>query len=108
MFDALSREERLRLMKFVCSFAWADLEIRDEERAFVHHLIRRLDLDRQDSAQVAGWLTVPPRAEDVDPLEIPVDHRQLFLDTVLQMAGADGELSHEEAENYNLLSQLVQ
>ena len=26
MLDTLSREERLQLMRFVCSFAWADLE----------------------------------------------------------------------------------
>ena len=32
MPKSLTREDRLRLMKFVCSFAWADLEIQDEER----------------------------------------------------------------------------
>jgi len=26
--DHLTRDDRLRLVKFVCSFAWADLEIR--------------------------------------------------------------------------------
>ena len=35
----LDLEERLRLMKFVCSFAWADLEIQDEERTMVGKMI---------------------------------------------------------------------
>ena len=30
MMEQLDRNERMRLMKFVCSFAWADLEIHPE------------------------------------------------------------------------------
>jgi hypothetical protein len=35
MFDALSRDERLLLLRFVCAFAWTDLEVTPRERAFV-------------------------------------------------------------------------
>lgn len=107
MLSQLTRPERLRLVRFVCSFAWADLEINDAERDFVHDLIRRLDLDEADTAQVEAWLTVPPAPEEVDPMEIPVEHRKVFLDTMLQLVAADGELAEAETESFNLLSQLV-
>ncbi len=42
---ALSRAERLQLLRFVTSFAWADLSVSDEERAFIHSLVSRLHLD---------------------------------------------------------------
>ena len=40
----LSKEDRLQLMKFVCSFAWADLRIEQAEREMVHKLVRKLKL----------------------------------------------------------------
>ena len=33
--QSLSREDRLSLMRFVCSFAWADFEVQDQERTFI-------------------------------------------------------------------------
>ena len=103
----LTRDQRLQLMSFVCSFAWADLEVRDQEREFVHKLIHRLELDDEEKAEVLPMLKLPPPPEDVDPFDIPMEHRQVFLDACLQMIGVDGEVSEEEATNYNLLSQLL-
>ena len=48
----LKQEDRLRLMGFVCSFAWADLEIADGERELVADLVKKLDLDEDEKAQV--------------------------------------------------------
>ena len=107
MLTDLSTDERMRLMRFVCSFAWADLGVRDEERRFVADLVRRLDLDDDEIDQVIAWLDVPPAPEEVDPSEIPVAHRQVFLSTVLALSAANGEVSVPEAETYNLLRQLV-
>jgi uncharacterized tellurite resistance protein B-like protein len=107
MLSQLTRPERLRLVRFVCSFAWADLEINDAERDFVHDLIRRLDLDESEAAQVEGWLSFPPAPEEVDPMKIPVEHRKVFLDTMLALVASDGELAEAETESFNLLSQLV-
>ena len=45
MLSKLSRPERLRLMRFVCAFAWADLQVRKEERTFVKRLMDQLELD---------------------------------------------------------------
>lgn len=103
----LSKQERLRLMGFVCSFAWADLEIQDGERNFVRNLVKQLGMDDDEVAQVERWLAVPPRAEDVDPNDIPFEHRQVFLNAALQMVGADGNIDPDEMENLSLLEQLL-
>ncbi len=107
MLNDLTTEDRLRLMKFVCSFAWADLEVRESEREFVAALMLRLELGDDEVAQVEGWLTSPPDPEEIDPQEVPSEHRQLFLDVMLQMMAADGELAPAETESFNLLSKLL-
>ena len=107
MLSSLDRDARLQLMKFVCSFAWADLEVNDAERRFVLDLIERLELDPEERDAVEGWLTTPPQPDEVDPQEIPVEHREIFLKTTLALIAADGELAEAETESYNLLSQLV-
>ncbi|MCZ7683865.1 MAG: TerB family tellurite resistance protein [Sandaracinaceae bacterium] len=103
----LSKEDRLRLVKFVCSFAWADLQIADSERRFVHKLVRKLKLDNEERRQVEEWLEIPPRAEELDPAEIPREHRELFLTTAREMIEADGEIAEEEVENFALFEQLL-
>lgn len=103
----LTKEDRLRLVKFVCSFAWADLSIADSERSFVHKLVRKLKLDAEEKRQVEEWLEIPPLAEELDPAEIPREHRQLFLSVAREMIEADGEVSEEEVENFALFEQLL-
>jgi uncharacterized tellurite resistance protein B-like protein len=103
----LSPKDRLRLMKFVCSFVWADLEVKESERAFVERLVKKLRLEDAEVAQVKGWLEVPPRAEEVDPTRIPKEHRQLFLDTIRDVITADGEVAPDEWDNLALFEQLL-
>lgn len=105
--QTLDREDRLRLMKFICSFAWADLEVQDAERKFVHRLVAELELDDEEKAKVEDWLEVPPPAEEVDPADIPRGHRQLFLDTVRAIIVADGKVDADEAESFALLEALL-
>jgi uncharacterized tellurite resistance protein B-like protein len=105
--QTLDREDRLRLVKFICSFAWADLEVQDAERKFVHKLVKELGLDEAERAKVEEWLDVPPRAEEVDPADIPRGHRQLFLDTVRAIIVADGKVDADEAENFAILEALL-
>ncbi len=107
MLDQLDRDERLRLMKFVCSFAWADLKIRPEERAFVARMIGRLELDNEERRQVEAWLKMPPSPEDIDPTTIPLAHRKIFLESIEGIITADGEVSAEERENLSLFVQLL-
>lgn len=102
----LSRDDRLRLMKFVCSFAWADLEIQDEERDFVGKMITHLELD-QDRKLIEGWLRHPPAPEEVDPTDVPPEHRELFLDAVRRLVAADDHIDPKEAETLSLFEQLL-
>lgn len=102
----LSREDRLRLMRFVCSFVWADLEVKDKERAYVHKLVKRLHLE-DDRAEIEKWLKVPPRPEEVDPAQVPREHRQIFLDAAREVIAADGHVDPEESENLRLLEALL-
>jgi len=107
MMDRLNQRERMRLMKFVCSFAWADLEIRPEERAFVKTLIERLSLDEEERVKVVGWLDVPPDIESIDPTLVPHEHRRIFLDEIEGVIQSDGEIAPEERENYRIFEALL-
>jgi len=107
MLDALNREDRLQLMRFVCSFAWADLEVSDQEREFIVKMVIRLGLNEEEQEQVAQWLEVPPRADDLDPADIPREHRKLFLDAAKAMILSDGTVEDAEAENLIILDQLL-
>ncbi len=105
--NELSKEDRLRLMKFVCSFAWADLRIDEAERKMVQKLVRRLKLNADEKKQVEEWLELPPAAEDLDPGQIPDAHRAVFLSTAREMIEVDGEVAEEELENFELLATLL-
>lgn len=105
--DALSHEDRIRLIRFVCSFAWADLRVVDEERALVQELIRKLDLPEQEGKLVQQWLDHPPIADLLDPGEIPMEHRKMFLEAAEAMVVADGIIEDDEAENLALLRELL-
>ncbi|MBX2797303.1 MAG: TerB family tellurite resistance protein [Myxococcales bacterium] len=95
-------------MRFVCSFAWADLEVQDAEKTFARRLFDQLDLDDQERAQVERWLKLPPPIDDVDPTDIPGEHRQIFLNTMLQVVGADNRVDSKEMETLSLFEQLLQ
>lgn len=103
----LDREDRLRLLRFVCSFAWADLEVQEAEKSFVLRLVQALELPPEDLHEVDMLLRVPPRPEDIDPLDVPAQHRAIFLETVRGLVMADGTVSEGEAETFELLEQLL-
>ena len=107
MGSDLDKAERLQLMKFVCSFAWADLEVRSEEREFVAGLVERLSLSEHEARSVEGWLNLPPSPESVDPTRIPAAHRRRFLQEIQGLIESDGEIAIEERENFELLKALL-
>jgi uncharacterized tellurite resistance protein B-like protein len=107
MFKDLKPAERLQLMKFVCAVAWSDLEVSGEERLFVADCIRRLEFSEDERAQVWGWLEVPPTPEEVDPADIPPEHRKLFIEALGRLVSADQEVTVEERESLILLSKLL-
>lgn len=107
MFKDLKPAERLQLMKFVCAVAWSDLEVSGEERLFVADCIRRLDFSDEERAQVWGWLEVPPAPDEVDPADIPPEHRKLFIEALGRLVVVDKEVTAEERESLVLLSKLL-
>ncbi len=108
MLSSLAREDRLRLMRFVCAVAWADLEVRREERAFVRRMVTRLGLGDDEVEQVGAWLQAPPHVnDDLDPVTIPKEHRKLFLDTLRDLANSDGSVDEQEQTSLALIEDLL-
>jgi hypothetical protein len=103
----LNREERLLLMKFVCSFAWIDLEVRPQERELAARMIRRLKLDAEEKESVSRWLESPPPPDSVDPGLVPREHRMTFLRAVESMVSVDGEVTPEERDTLVVFAQLI-
>ena len=103
MFEQLSRDDRLLLLRFVCAFAWTDLEIRDGERKFVERLMERMQLSAEDRAEVAGYLHVAPSPEATNPKLVPREHRRIFIDSVRALIYADGEVDTEERDRFEKL-----
>ena len=94
----LSTEERMLLPKFVCSFAWADLEVHDRERAFIARLMGRLELGEEERRQVEHWLVEPPSADSVDPALVPPEHRMRFVRAVESVIAVDGDVTEVEKQ----------
>jgi uncharacterized tellurite resistance protein B-like protein len=107
MLTQLDRRERLRLVEFVCSFAWADFEIQPEERVFIARLIKRLELDEEEDLQVQRWLESPPGIDHLDPTSIPSAHRRIFVEEIEGLIEADGEISEEEQDSFEIFKQLL-
>lgn len=107
MWEHLPKVERMRLLRFVCSFAWVDLEVTDREREFVTALARRLALTPDEERKVIGWLQHPPDPEEIDPTDIPREHRLLFVEMARGMVNANGVVGLREAEALDLLDRLT-
>jgi uncharacterized tellurite resistance protein B-like protein len=103
MFDALSRDERLLLLRFVCAFAWTDLEVQATERAFVERLVQRLELNPEDASEVETWLHVAPAPGSVDPKAVPPAHRRTFVEAIRAMMYVDGDVDAEERAQFERL-----
>ncbi|MBN2798290.1 MAG: TerB family tellurite resistance protein [Deltaproteobacteria bacterium] len=105
--ESPNHEDRLRLLRFVCSFAWADLDVNTSERDYVHQLTERLHLTEDEKVLVEAWLVVPPPAEDIDPFDIPEEQRQAVLEAAAALIRADGQVAQAELENFMLLEALI-
>ena len=103
----LSARDRLQLLKFVCSFVWADLDVGPSEKTFVLSLTQRLGLSDAEIRQVQAWLETPPPAEEVDPALVPPQHRRLFLEAIEQAVTSDGAVTPPESESLALFRQLL-
>lgn len=103
----LDSAAKLRLLEFVCSFAWTDLKVQQPERDLVMRAVGRLGLGDDDVKKVQGWLKAPPPADDVDPTSIPKEHRQAFFDAAVAVARADGRIVPAERDQLLLFRDLL-
>lgn len=104
---SMAREDRMLLLRFVCSFAWADMQVQPEERRTIGALVDRLELDDAERQQVAAWLEAPPDPESVDPQLVPREHRSAFVKAVETVITADGVVHPSEREQLLLLGQML-
>jgi uncharacterized tellurite resistance protein B-like protein len=103
MYESLSRDDRMLLLRFLCAFAWTDLEVTDKERGFVKRLVGRLGLTGEDAEDVEEWLHVAPAPGSVDPKKVPPEHRRAFVEAVRAMIYADGNVDPEERAQFEKL-----
>lgn len=103
----LDRAAAMNLLRFVCSFAWADLKVQQAERDLVLQIVGRLGLDQKDTDQVRAWLKVPPPEDEVDPTTIPREHRELFLSVAEAVVVADGRVQPAESDSLALFRALL-
>jgi hypothetical protein len=103
MFEGLSRDDRMLLLRFVCAFAWTDLEIHQGERQFVERLIARMGLSADDTAEALSYLHVAPSPEATNPKLVPKEHRRVFIESVRALIYADGDVDDEERERFEKL-----
>lgn len=105
--EMLTIKDRMLLIRFVCAFAWSDLELHPKERERVFSLMERLELSDEQQLEVIRWLQSPPAPEEVDPHAIPKDKRDLFLQECHAMIEADGELQADERESMVVLRRIL-
>ncbi|MCC6621534.1 MAG: TerB family tellurite resistance protein [Deltaproteobacteria bacterium] len=94
-----------KLVQMAAIAAWADLEVRPIERDVVLDIARQMGIDGPDLKEVRGWLESGP--PEFDPYEIPLSHRQAFLEALLEVATADGRIATEESEMIRILRELT-
>jgi len=106
-FAGLERQDKLRLLRFACALAWADLTVQEPERELFRQLVDAMGFEGADRTAALGWLRRPPRPEEVDPQDVPPEHRQLFLEAARSMVERDGVVARGEAESLELLEKLL-
>lgn len=99
----LPPNERIKALRFAALFLWADLEIADDERAFLRSLARELDVD----ADVDALLTFPPVPEEIDPNGVDRRTADLVRQVALRAIASDGHVREEEMAMFEVLDDLL-
>jgi hypothetical protein len=104
---ALTRRERLQLLKFVSAAIWADLQVGEREKSFLLSLALKLGIPEEEADHLRDWLERPPPPEEVDPSRIPPEHRAIFLDAIRAGMSSDHGLDAPERETLDVLEELL-
>ncbi len=94
--------DRKSVLRFAASFLWADLEVAPAEQEFFRSLTRHLGASDGDVA-----LDAPPPADVVDPTRVSPELADTVRDVALQAIAADGRVTEEEMELFDLLDELL-
>jgi uncharacterized tellurite resistance protein B-like protein len=100
--DGLTEDERVDLMRFLCSFAWVDGEVQAQERTVLERVLGGLGLSTEARAKASAWLFAPPDMEGFDFGAITPDKRGLFIDHAFEVASAHGGLAAEEMRHLQM------
>jgi uncharacterized tellurite resistance protein B-like protein len=92
----IDRKHRLRLMQFLCSFAWADGKVRKQEKILVRRFAEFLDFDDEAIRNIEAWLKQAPRLEEFDTSELSRADRVIFVEAIESVILADGKIAAEE------------
>ena len=100
--EELTAAERLELMRFLCSFAWADGEVQAQERVLLEQILGGLGLEAEARAKATTWLFSPPDMAGFDFGAIAPGKRQLFLDKAFAVASAHGGIAADELRHLKM------
>ena len=108
-FSDLSTEDRRKLLRLVCSFAWVDHDVDPDERKFILKLIERMDLSELDRRDAIAWLDEQVTAEELAGAvhDVPDAHKRLFVDMARELIKSDNTIADDEAQELALLELLV-
>ena len=98
-----NRKRILQLFHFMCAFAWADLEIQEEEQEMIERLMVSLKVPPEDQNLILTWLEVPPPPEVIDPYAVDPEFRSQIYKAAKAIVLSDGELHQLEKEMLELL-----
>lgn len=103
--DHMDMDTRRRLLAVACVAAWSDLEVQDQERTVVQELASELALGEEGRLLAKKWLSEGP--PEVDPYEIPREHRAAFFQALARVIESDGRIDPRESETLRLLRELI-
>lgn len=104
--NELDAQARRSLIMLACHAAWSDLAVVQQERDVIMTLASRLELDEAAVADVNRWLKGPP--PEIDPYDLPREHKEILCSTLRDVVEADGVLAPEECETLRLVREFMQ
>ena len=93
----------MQLFKYMCAFAWADMEIQHQEREMIERLIISLELSNDQRQTVLQWLDQPNTIPEIDPYDVNPDFREQIYQAAQAVVLSDGELTFNERDMLALL-----
>ena len=96
-FRSLDPADRKQLFRFLTAAIWSDGEAAPEEIDLLTDFILDLGLEKQEMEYVSALLRAKPRMEEILRADqVPVEHRELLVESIRQAVLADGMITKQE------------